>query len=272
METKQRIASLTVTPGKRANLSKRDPGDRLDLADREAGAERLAELVAQLSALHNRLWAESTRSVLIVLQGLDAAGKDGTIRQVFTGLNPQGCRAVSFKQPSSTELAHDYLWRVHAACPARGEIGIFNRSHYEDVVAVRVRGLAPARVLKHRPRQINEFEHMLADEGTTVVKVFLHVSRDKQRERLQERLEDPEKSWKFRVEDLDDRARWNDFMAAYEEVISQTSTSWAPWYVIPADRNWIRNLTVAEVLVHVLEQLDPQFPPPMPGLETIEIT
>jgi PPK2 family polyphosphate:nucleotide phosphotransferase len=272
MGTKQRIASLTVTPGRRANLSKRDPADRLDLADRESGTERLAELVGRLSTLQSRLWAESTRAVLLVLQGLDASGKDGTIRHVFSGLNPQGCRAVSFKPPTATELAHDYLWRVHAVCPARGEIGLFNRSHYEDVVAVRVRGLASERVWKRRPRQINEFERMLTDEGTTVVKVFLHVSREKQRERLQERLENPEKSWKFRLEDLDDRARWNDYMAAYEDVLAETSTSWAPWYVIPADRNWVRNLAVAEVLVHVLEQLDPKFPPPVPGLETIEIT
>jgi PPK2 family polyphosphate:nucleotide phosphotransferase len=272
MDTKKLLASLTVTPGKRANLSKRDPGDRLGLADRETGSERLAELAGRLSVLQNRLWAESTRSVLLVLQGLDASGKDGTIRHVFTGLNPQGCRAFSFKQPTTTELAHDYLWRVHAGCPARGEIGLFNRSHYEDVVAVRVRELAPERVWKRRPRQINEFERMLTDEGTTVVKVFLHVSREKQRERLQERLENPEKSWKFRLEDLDDRARWNDYMTAYEDVIAETSTSWAPWHVVPADRNWVRNLAVAEVLVDTLERLDPRFPAPVPGLETIEIT
>ena len=272
MDANERIASLTVKPGKPANLSKRDPGDRLGFADRESGIERLAELAGQLSALQNRLWAESSRSVLLVLQGLDASGKDGTIRHVFTGLNPQGCRAVSFKQPTTTELAHDYLWRIHAACPARGEIGLFNRSHYEDVVAVRVRELASEQVWKQRPRQINEFERTLTDEGTTVIKVFLHLSREEQRKRLQERLENPEKSWKFRLGDLDDRARWNDYMAAYEDVIAETSTSWAPWHVIPADRNWVRNLAVAEVLVHTLERLDPQFPPPVPGLETIEIT
>jgi PPK2 family polyphosphate:nucleotide phosphotransferase len=272
MGTKQLIASLAVTPGHRADLAKRDPRDRLGFADRESGLARLEELVGRLGLLGSRLWAESARSVLLVLQGLDASGKDGTIRHVLTGVNPQGCRVVSFKQPTTAELDHDYLWRVHALCPARGEIGVFNRSHYEDVVAARVRGLAPEQVWKRRPPQISAFERMLTDEGTTVVKVFLHVSPEEQRKRLQERLENPEKAWKFRREDLDDRARFGDYTEAYEDVIGETSTKWAPWYIIPADRNWVRNLAVAELLVHRLEQLDPRFPAPEPGLEQIEIT
>jgi PPK2 family polyphosphate:nucleotide phosphotransferase len=207
-----------------------------------------------------------------VLQGLDASGKDGTTRSVFTGVNPQGCRVHSFKAPTLTELAHDYLWRVHDVCPARGELAIFNRSHYEDVVAVRVRKLEPEHVWRRRYRHIREFERMLTDEGTSVVKVFLHVSQEEQRARLQERLENPEKRWKFRLGDLDDRALWNDFTAAYEDVLHETSTEWAPWYVVPADHNWSRNLAVAEILVGVLERLDPKLPEAEPGIEDVVVT
>jgi PPK2 family polyphosphate:nucleotide phosphotransferase len=272
MAAKKLIRSLHVRPGTPAGLAGRDPGDRLGFPDKQAGLERLDELVIRLGSLHNRLWAESRRSLLLVLQGLDASGKDGTIRHVLTGVNPQGCRIVSFKQPTPTELAHDYLWRVHAACPARGEIGIFNRSHYEDAVTVCVHGLVPKPVWKPRPHHIREFERLLTDEGTRVVKVFLHVSREEQRQRLQERLDDPEKAWKFRREDLDDRARWGDFMDVYEEVITETSTDWAPWYVVPSDHNWARNLAVAELLVQALEELDPKFPPPDPSLAGVQIS
>ena len=266
------VRSLRVEPGKPAGLSKRDPADRLGFTDKETGVALLADQVGRLAFLHNRLWAEHERSVLLVLQGLDASGKDGTIRHVLTGLSPQGCRVVSFKEPATTELEHDYLWRVHAACPSRGEMAIFNRSHYEDVVAVRVRGLAPAHVWKQRPRHIREFERMLGDEGTTLVKVFLHLSRDEQRVRLQDRLDNPEKKWKFELGDLEDRAHWDEYMAAYEEAISETSTEWAPWYVVPADRNWVRNLAVAELLVHALERLEPQLPKPDPTLSGLRIS
>lgn len=272
MGTKRLIASLSVPPGHGANLSGRDPGDRLGFADRQSGIERLGELVGEIGELHNRLWGEATRSVLLVLQGLDASGKDGTVRHVLTGVNPQGLRVVSFKQPTTTELEHDYLWRVHRACPARGEIGVFNRSHYEDVVAARVRGLVPKEVWKRRSRHICEFERMLTEEGTAVVKVFLHLSRDEQRKRLQERLDNPEKAWKFRREDLDDRARWDDYLDAYEDVIVETSTSWAPWHVVPADRNWVRNLAVAELLLHTLERLDPKLPTLDPSIKELEIS
>jgi PPK2 family polyphosphate:nucleotide phosphotransferase len=227
--------------------------------------------VDELALLHNRLYAEATRSLLLVLQGLDASGKDGTIRSVLTGINPQGCRIVSFKEPSATELARDYLWRVHAVAPLRGEIGIFNRSHYEDVVTVRVHELAPKSVWSRRPRHIREFERMLSEEGTTLVKVFLHVSRDEQRKRLQDRLVNPEKGWKFRRDDLDDRARWDELMDAYDEVIGKTSTKWAPWYVVPADHNWVRNLLVARLVVGTLRELDPQLPAPDPSLSNLSV-
>jgi PPK2 family polyphosphate:nucleotide phosphotransferase len=262
---------LIVRPGSPAELDSRTTDGRAGLGGKAKGVRRLAELVQELSVLHNRLYAENRHSVLLVLQGLDAAGKDGTIRSVMTGVNPQGCRIVSFKEPETSELAHDYLWRVHAVCPRRGEIGIFDRSHYEDVVAVRVHDLAPKKVWARRPRHIREFERMLVDEGTTIVKVFLLVSRARQGARLRERLADPEKTWKFSRSDLDDRARWDEFMAAYEDVISATSTKWAPWHVVPADHNWVRNLAVAEILVDALRRLDPELPSPASDLTGIEI-
>jgi PPK2 family polyphosphate:nucleotide phosphotransferase len=265
------IDELRVAPGSPPHLATRDPDARLGAADRKAGLARLAELVERLGVLHNRLFAEATRSMILVLQGMDAAGKDGTIRSVLTGVNPQGCRVVSFREPTTTELAHDFLWRVHAACPARGELVIFNRSHYEDVVAVRVRELAPQEVWQRRYEHIRNFERLLTDEGTAVVKVFLHLSLDEQRARLQERLDDPEKRWKFRAGDLEDRRHWDDFASAYEDALRETSTKWAPWYVVPADHNWSRNLAVAEILVAALERLDPEVPEPDPGIEDLEI-
>jgi PPK2 family polyphosphate:nucleotide phosphotransferase len=265
------LAKLMVKPGSAAGLSKRKTDDHAGLAGKAEAKKQLEKLIEELSILHNRLYAESERSLLLVLQGLDASGKDGTIKSVLTGVNPQGCRIVSFKQPSPTELAHDYLWRIHLACPERGEIGILNRSHYEDVVATRVRKLFPKAVLSRRPHQIREFERLLVDEGTTVVKVFLHVSREEQGKRLRERLADPEKAWKFRRGDLDDRARWDEFMRAYDDVIGETSTDWAPWYVIPADHNWVRNVLVAQILVEALRRIDPQLPMPEPGLSELEI-
>ena len=266
------LDELRVAPGTAPELGRRDPDGRVGAADKHAGLRRLEGLVERLGVLHNRLYAEATRSVLVVLQGMDAAGKDGTIRSVLTGVNPQGCRVESFKAPSGKELLHDYLWRIHKLCPERGEIAIFNRSHYEDVVAVRVRGLADSDVWRRRYEHIRSFERMLTDEGTAVMKVFLHLSRDEQRARLLERLENPEKRWKFRAGDLDDRARWDDFTAAYEDALRETSTEWAPWYVVPSDHNWSRNLAVAEILVATLEHLDPRLPEPDPGIEAMSIT
>jgi len=272
MKTAELIGQLRVDPGRPARLAKRDPGDRLGLVDKQSSATHLAELVAELALLHNRLRAEARRSLLLVLQGLDASGKDGTISHVFTGVNPQGCSVHSFKAPVGAELAHDYLWRVHAACPARGEIGIFNRSHYEDAVTVRVNALAPKNVWKRRPAHICEFERMLTDEGTTVLKVFLNVSPEEQRKRLQERLANPEKAWKFRREDLDTRSRFDEYMSAYDDVLTETSTDWAPWHIVPADHNWVRNFAVAELLVGALRAIDPQLPAPDPELKGVRIS
>jgi PPK2 family polyphosphate:nucleotide phosphotransferase len=265
------LAELRVEPRSAPALSTRTPGDRAGLAGKAEARQELAKLIEELSLLHNRLYAEASRSVLLILQGLDASGKDGTIKSVLTGVNPQGCRIVSFKEPTATELAHDYLRRVHMACPERGEIGIFNRSHYEDVVTARVRGLVPEEVWSRRPHHVREFERMLVDEGTTVVKVFLHVSREEQGKRLRARLEDPEKAWKFRRSDLDDRERWDEFMQAYEDAIRETSTEWAPWYVVPADHKWVRNVVVARLLFDALRRIDPQLPLPEPGLADLTI-
>ena len=270
--SKSFVRELRVESGSAPRLDRRDPDLRLGASGKQEGLERLSALVERLSVLHNRLLAEASRSLLLILQGMDASGKDGTIRNVLTGVNPQGCRVVSFREPTTTELAHDYLWRVHAVCPARGEIAIFNRSQYEDVVAVRVRGLVAERVWRPRYEHIRAFERLLSDEGTTVIKVFLHVSPEEQRRRLQERLDDPEKRWKFRPGDLDDRDRWSEFAEAYEDAIRETSTDWAPWYVVPANHNWARNLAVAQILVDALERLDPQLPEASPDIGRIEIS
>jgi PPK2 family polyphosphate:nucleotide phosphotransferase len=259
------IDAIRVQAGTPARLLERDAAARIEVGGKEAGVARLAERISELSDLQNRLWAEGERSLLLVLQGLDASGKDGTIRSVFTGVNPQGTRVTSFKVPSETERAHDFLWRIHAVCPAHGEIGIFNRSHYEDLVTVWVKeigGRHDRAWWKARVRAINEFERTLSVEGTTIVKVFLHVSKEEQGRRFQERMTDPAKAWKFRMGDLEDRSVFDEFMAGYDRAITETSTAWAPWHVVPADRNWMRNLAVAELLVSTLDGLDLHLPPP----------
>lgn len=266
------IDRLLVKPGEPAGLVVRDPADRLGLDGKDEARTVRDELLERLHELQDRFWAEATRSVLLVLQGLDTSGKDGTIEHVFHGMNPQGVRAAAFKAPTVHELAHDYLWRVHDRCPARGEIGIFNRSHYEDLVTVRVLGLVPAEACRTRYRHVQEFERMLSDEGTTIVKVFLHISKEEQAERLQARLDDPDKRWKFRAGDVETRRRWDDYMDCYEEALTETSTGWAPWHVVPADRKWVRNVAVATLLVHTLESLDPRFPEPEEDLSGITIT
>ena len=265
------FGALKVEPGTAARIAERDPRDTLGL-EKESAKERLGALHDTLGGFHTRLFAEGKRSLILVLQGLDASGKDGVIRSVFTGFNPQGCHVVSFRAPSSSELAHDYLWRVREVLPARGEIGIFNRSHYEDVVAVRMLELAPEEVWKRRPDHIREFERQLVDEGTTIVKVFLNVSKDEQRVRLQERVDDPEKRWKFKLADLKVREQFDDYVAAWEDALTATSTEWAPWHVVPADRNWVKAVTVAELLAAALEQMDPQLPDAEPGVEGLQIT
>jgi PPK2 family polyphosphate:nucleotide phosphotransferase len=266
------IDQIRIDPGTKPGLANRDAAGDLGLKDKERARARLRELRVKIEKLQQRLYAEAQHSVLVVLQGLDASGKDGVLRTVFEGVNPQSCRVASFKAPTSTELAHDYLWRVHAVLPARGEIGIFNRSHYEDVVAVRMLELAPEKVWRRRPGHIVEWERMLVDEGMTIVKVFLNVSKEEQRVRLQERIDDPEKRWKFRKRDLDVRARFDEYIAAYEDVIEQTSSRHAPWYVVPADRNWVKATAVAELLVDALERIDPQLPEPEEGIEGLVIT
>jgi PPK2 family polyphosphate:nucleotide phosphotransferase len=265
------IDKLRVEPGTKAAIARRDPGDKLGFADKQEGRRRLEQLHEKLGDLHDRLFGEARRSVLLVLQGIDASGKDGVIRGVFTGLNPQGCRVVSFRAPTTTELAHDYLWRIHSELPARGEIGIFNRSHYEDVVAVRMLELAPKEVWKRRPAHIVEWERMLVEEGTTVLKVFLNVSKEEQRTRLQERVDDPRKRWKFRKDDLKVRERFDDYVRAWQDVIDETSTDWAPWYVVPADHNWVKAVAVAELLAATLERLDPRYPDPEDGVEGLVV-
>jgi PPK2 family polyphosphate:nucleotide phosphotransferase len=264
------IEQLRVQPGRRVELATRDTRETFG-HDKASAKKKRKELVERLSVLQQRLYAEGKRSLLLVLQGLDASGKDGVIREVFTGVNPQGCRAVSFKAPTSTELSHDFLWRIHAALPQRGQIGIFNRSHYEDIVTVRMLGLVPEQVWKRRPRDVNAFERTLVDEGTTIVKVFLNVSKEEQAQRLQDRLDDPEKRWKFRKSDLDTRKRWDQYVAAYDEAITATSKRWAPWHVVPADRNWVKSLAVATLLVNALERMDPKLPDSEPGIEGLKI-
>jgi PPK2 family polyphosphate:nucleotide phosphotransferase len=256
------VEQLIVRPGKAADLGGRDPRDTLGLPGKPEAKEQLSTLLAELSTYQTRLWAEGRRSVLLILQGLDASGKDGAIRKVFTGVNPQGCRVVSFNAPTGPELAHDFLWRVHASCPARGEIGIFNRSHYEDFVTVGVMELAPETVWRPRLSHIREFERMLTDEGTSIVKCYLHISKDEQKRRFEARLAKPEKRWKFDPHDLETRSRWDRFIAAYEEALTASSSDVAPWYVIPADRKWVRNVAVAALLVDTLRKLDPQLPEP----------
>jgi PPK2 family polyphosphate:nucleotide phosphotransferase len=253
---------LRVEPGQRAGLDQRNPAARLGLGEKGDGQARSQVLLEVLDALHNRLWAEASRSVLLVLQGMDASGKDGTIRRVLTGLNPQGCQVVNFKEPTTVDLAHDYLWRIHAHTPARGILGVWNRSHYEDVVTARCIGVIDARQCRRRYRQIRAFERMLTEEGTSVVKVFLHISKDEQRARLQARIDDPAKNWKFRHSDVEARAHWDRYQKQYEEAIGATSSSWAPWYVVPSDHKWVRDVAVASLLIDVFTRLDPQVPEP----------
>jgi PPK2 family polyphosphate:nucleotide phosphotransferase len=265
------LDSLIVAPGSAPNIAGRDPRFELGLGDKSRARGLRKELVGRISELQERLFAESTRAVLLILQGLDASGKDGVIRSVFTGVNPQGVHVTSFRVPTETERAHDYLWRIHAALPQRGTIGIFNRSHYEDVVAVRMHSLAPEDVWRRRPAHIRELERMLVDEGTALVKVFLNVSKDEQRKRFQERIDDPAKRWKFRKDDLEVRHRYDEYVVAWDEVIAETSTEWAPWHVVPADRNWVKSTAVATLLVDALDRLDPKTPDAEPGLEGLVI-
>jgi len=227
---------------------------------KEAIDSALDDLADRLGKLQRALGAENQRALLVVFQGRDAAGKDGTIRKVFSGLNPSYCAVTSFKRPVGAEVRHDYLWRVHQALPPRGCIGVFNRSHYEDVLAARVHRLFPEEVWSRRFDHLNEFERMITDEGTVVRKFFLHISREEQRKRLEERLQDPAKNWKFDAADLGERALWDDYTKAYQDVLNRCSTKRAPWYLVPADHNKVRDYLVLEVLVRTLEEMNPKYP------------
>ena len=254
-----------IAPGAEVRLAERDPADTQGLSEKEDEDEadaQVEENVEACDALQERLYAEGRQSLLLVLQAMDAGGKDSTIRKVLGGLNPQGVRVWSFKAPTPEELAHDFLWRVHRRVPGAGYIGVFNRSHYEDVLVVRVHGLAPPEVVERRYGHIVAFERLLHDEGTRVVKVMLHVSKAYQLERFRNRLEKPDKHWKFNPADLEERARWDDYMSAFEVAIERTSTDFAPWYVVPAEERWFRDVVVSQLLRETLEDMDPQYPAP----------
>jgi PPK2 family polyphosphate:nucleotide phosphotransferase len=256
-----------LVPGSTLNLddeAARAPAGALEKDAAVAETERLAR---RIDELQNALYAEGRRALLVVLQGRDTAGKDGTIRKVFGPLSPLGLTVASFKAPSPIELAHDYLWRVHQAVPVRGTIGVFNRSHYEDVLVVRVHKLVPEAVWRPRYDQIVQFERMLTENGVTILKFFLHISRKEQRERLLARLDDPAKYWKFAAGDLAERERWDEYTEAYREALERTSTPEAPWYLVPADKKYLRDVLVAQVVAERLERMDPKYPGPPEGLE-----
>jgi PPK2 family polyphosphate:nucleotide phosphotransferase len=263
--------SFLVPPGTQVNLADYDPGYSGDYGSKGDTKAELKSNRKRLQELQRVLWAEGKHALLIVLQAMDAGGKDGTIRHVMRGVNPQGCQVTSFKVPSKEELAHDYLWRIHKAVPRRGYIGIFNRSHYEDVLVVRVHNLVPPETWQQRYEQINHFEKLLADTGTTILKFFLHISKEEQKERFQERLADPGKNWKFSMGDVEERAYWDDYVQAFEVALSRCSTPWAPWYVIPANRKWYRNLAISNTIIETLEKLDMSYPPPLSNAAEIVI-
>ena len=260
---------LRVRPGSHVHLSDIDP--RETYGRKEEALAGLQDNVGLLASLQDRLYAGAKHAVLVVLQGMDTAGKDGTIKHVMTGLNPQGVMVAPFKVPTPDEAAHDFLWRVHRQAPAKGTIAIFNRSHYEQVLVVRVHDLEPEESWRRHYDQVNEFEQGLVENGTTILKFFLHVSKDEQRQRLQDRVDTPEKRWKFRRADLEERKHWDDYQRAYEDALSKCSSEVAPWYVVPADHNWFRNYAVAEILADALDRLDLRYPDPEPGIEGLVV-
>lgn len=262
-----------VTSNKKIDLSEWDPGDTQLFTGDKGDSERITrEINDELERLQELLYAEHKHKILIVLQAMDTGGKDGVIRHVFDGVNPQGVRVASFKVPTLIELDHDYLWRIHQQTPGKGEIVIFNRSHYEDVLVVRVHNLVPGEVWSKRFEHINAFERILADEGTTILKFFLNISKEEQKKRLEERRDDPNKQWKFNPGDLEERKLWEQYMQAYEDVLSRTSTDWAPWYIIPANRKWYRNLVIGKILIHTLQSLNMKYPAPKEDYSQIQVT
>lgn len=262
---------LRTAPGKRIDLAKLDPRATPGIKGKAEAQKADPKLQQRLRLLQQRLTAQGEHAVLVICQGMDASGKDGLIRHVMGAFDPQGVEITPFKVPTPLELAHDFLWRIHQAVPAKGVIGIFNRSHYEDVGVVRVKKLVPEAVWKKRFRQINDFEQMLAENGVALVKLFLHISAAEQAARLDDRQRDPEEQWKFNPGDLDDRQLWGDFMAAYSDALTRCNTARAPWYVIPADRKWYRDWAVSKILIATLERLGVAYPPPESGVGSYEI-
>lgn len=256
-----------VKPGEKIELQNFDPNDSSEFdGKKKAGQKALLEVVEEIKALQELLYAEGKNRLLVIIQAMDTAGKDGVIRKVFGGVNPQGVRVAPFKVPSSLELSHDYLWRIHAQTPKKGEIVIFNRSHYEDVLPVRVLNLMPEEVWSKRYHHINEFERLLVDEGTVILKFYLNIDLQEQAERFLDRLEEPDKHWKFNPGDLEDRKLWDSYMEAYEDLLNKTSTEWAPWYVIPSNKKWYRNLLAATIVRDALLAMKMEFPAPPPDL------
>lgn len=261
-----------IQPGELVDLSKWDPNDKSVFPlKKKDGKKLLLELNEELETLQELLFAEGKHKILIVLQAMDTGGKDGTIRHVFEGVNPQGVKVASFKAPSKEELAHDYLWRIHQHTPKKGQITIFNRSHYEDVLVVRVHNLVPKEVWSRRYEHIRAFEKMLADEGTTILKFYLYIDLEEQKKRLQARLDEPNKNWKFSKADLEERKYWNQYTKAFEEAFEKTSTETAPWYVIPANRKWYRNLVISSIIIKKLKELNMKYPETEDGLDKIII-
>jgi PPK2 family polyphosphate:nucleotide phosphotransferase len=255
------VKHYLVREGQKVELDRFDPDDTTLLpGGKQEAKEQLQGILERLDEAQERLFAGHERKLLIVLQGMDTSGKDGTIRHVMRGFNPQSTRVVSFKKPSDEELDHDFLWRVHAKVPARGEVVVFNRSHYEDVLIVRVHELVPKHIWRQRYDQINVFERVLSETGTTIVKFFLHISHGEQRKRLQARVDDPKKCWKFQQGDLEERKYWKDYMQAYEDALEKTSTDWAPWYIIPANQKWYRNYLIGSILADTLDRLKLKYP------------
>lgn len=257
-----------IEGNKKIDLKKFDP-DEISLWDsgKKEAKKKIQDLRGELINFQRLLYAEHKQKVLIVLQAMDSGGKDGTIRSIFKGINPQGVRVASFKVPTPEELGHDYLWRVHKQTPKSGEIVIFNRSHYEDVLVVRVHNLVSEKVWGKRFEHIRNFEKTLADEGTTIIKFFLYISKNEQKERFVERIEIPEKQWKFNPNDINERKLWSNYIEAYEDVLSKTSTDYAPWYVIPANRNWYRDYVITSIITNTLKKLKMSYPNPIENIE-----
>ena len=260
-----------VAPKDTVDLSKWDPDDTAEISSKEIAKAILKENRKSIADLQERLYAEGKQSLLVVFQALDTGGKDGCIKDVFKGVNPTGLKVWSFKSPTDEELSHDFLWRIHQHTPAAGGIGVFNRSHYEDVLVVRVKDLVPDEVWKKRYGQINAFEETLEERGTRIIKFYLHISKDEQKERLEARLENPEKHWKFSSADLVERGYWDAYQEAFEETLGKTSTDDAPWYVIPANKKWFRNALVSNIIRETLENMNPQFPAPEEGLDKVVV-